>query len=48
MIPGLVDPQRDARLFATIFIVVVGSLLAQGWTIAYVARLLGFRSAVVE
>lgn len=47
MIPGLVDPQRDARLFATIFIVVVGSLVAQGWTIAFVARLLGFRPADV-
>ncbi len=43
LIPALADRGRDARLFAAIFIVVVASLLVQGWTIAPVARLLGFR-----
>jgi cell volume regulation protein A len=42
LIPALADPQRDAKLFATIFIVVVASLLVQGSTIAPAARLLGF------
>jgi NhaP-type Na+/H+ and K+/H+ antiporter len=42
IIPGLADPQRDERLFASIFILVVASLVAQGWTVAPAARLLGF------
>jgi NhaP-type Na+/H+ and K+/H+ antiporter len=42
LIPALADPHRDAKLFATIFIVVVASLLVQGSTIAPAARLLGF------
>ncbi|WP_048861435.1 cation:proton antiporter domain-containing protein, partial [Acidisphaera rubrifaciens] len=41
-IPALVDPLRDSRLFAAIFIVVVVSLLVQGWTVGAAARLLGF------
>ncbi len=45
LIPALADPKRDERLFATIFIVVIASLLVQGWTVAPAARLLGFRSA---
>jgi len=43
LIPAMVDPERDARLFAVITIVVVASLLVQGWTVAPAARLLGFR-----
>lgn len=42
LIPALVDRGRDAKLFAIIFIVVVTSLLVQGWTIGLAARLLGF------
>jgi cell volume regulation protein A len=42
LIPGLVDPDRDKRLFASIFIVVIASLIVQGWTIGLSARLLGF------
>jgi cell volume regulation protein A len=42
IIPGLVDPNRDKRLFASIFIVVIASLIAQGWTVGLSARLLGF------
>ena len=42
IIPGLVDPNRDKRLFASVFIVVIASLLVQGWTVGLSARLLGF------
>ena len=42
IIPGLADPNRDERLFASIFILVIASLLVQGWTVAPAARLLGF------
>jgi NhaP-type Na+/H+ and K+/H+ antiporter len=42
IIPGLADPQRDERLFASIFILVIASLVVQGWTIVPAARLLGF------
>ena len=42
IIPGLADPQRDQRLFASIFILVIASLVVQGWTVAPAARLLGF------
>ena len=42
IIPGLADPQRDERLFASIFILVIDSLVVQGWTVAPAARLLGF------
>jgi cell volume regulation protein A len=46
IIPGLADPHRDQRLFASIFILVIASLVVQGWTVAPAARLLGFgRSA---
>jgi potassium/hydrogen antiporter len=41
-IPALIDPGRDASLFSVIFIVVVASLIVQGWTIKPAARLLGF------
>ena len=43
IIPALVDPSRDKRLFASIFIVVIASLIVQGWTVGLAARLLGFR-----
>ena len=42
IIPGLADPRRDARLFASIFILVIASLVVQGWTVAPAAGLLGF------
>jgi cell volume regulation protein A len=42
IIPGLADPNRDKRLFASIFIVVIASLIVQGWTVGLCARLLGF------
>jgi cell volume regulation protein A len=42
IIPALVDPDRDKRLFASIFIVVIASLIVQGWTVGLSARLLGF------
>jgi cell volume regulation protein A len=42
IIPALADPSRDERLFASIFILVIASLLVQGWTVAPAARLLGF------
>ena len=42
IIPALADPSRDQRLFASIFIVVIASLVVEGWTVAPAARLLGF------
>lgn len=48
LIPGLVDPKRDERLFATIFIVVVASLIVQGWTVAPSARLLRLRDGKAD
>ena len=42
VIPALADPERDIRLFGVVFIVVVVSLVVQGWTVAPAARLLGF------
>jgi cell volume regulation protein A len=45
-IPALADPTRDSRLFSGVFVVVVVSLVIQGWTIGTAARVLGFgRSA---
>jgi cell volume regulation protein A len=45
IIPALADPGRDARLFSGVFVVVVVSLVIQGWTIGPAARLLGFGRA---
>jgi cell volume regulation protein A len=42
IIPALADPRRDHRLFASIFILVIASLIVQGWTVGPAARLLGF------
>jgi NhaP-type Na+/H+ and K+/H+ antiporter len=42
IIPALADPNRDQRLFASIFILVIASLIVQGWTVGLSARLLGF------
>jgi NhaP-type Na+/H+ and K+/H+ antiporter len=42
IIPALADPNRDQRLFASIFILVIASLVVQGWTVAPAARLFGF------
>jgi NhaP-type Na+/H+ and K+/H+ antiporter len=44
-LPALADPRRDTGFFAAIFILVVASLVVQGWTVAPAARLLGFRDA---
>ena len=45
-IPALADPLRDVRLFSGVFVVVVVSLVIQGWTICVpAARLLGFGRA---
>ena len=41
-LPALGDPMRDERLFCGVFVVVVVSLVIQGWTIGPAARLLGF------
>jgi cell volume regulation protein A len=41
-LPALADPLRDERLFGSVFVVVIVSLLLQGWTIGPVARLLGY------
>jgi cell volume regulation protein A len=42
IIPALADPRRDHRLFASIFILVIASLIVQGWTVGPAAQLLGF------
>ena len=39
IIPALADPRRDQRLFASIFILVIASLVVQGWTVGPRARL---------
>ena len=44
IIPALGDPGRGGSLFASIFIVVILSLIVQGSTVALSARLLGFRT----
>jgi potassium/hydrogen antiporter len=44
-LPALADPSRDKRLFCGVFVVVVVSLVIQGWTIGAAARLLGFGRA---
>ncbi len=43
-LPALADPQRDTAFFAGIFVLVVASLVVQGWTVSAAARLLGFGS----
>jgi cell volume regulation protein A len=45
IIPALADPERDARLFSGVFVVVVVSLVIQGWTIGLAARVLGYGRA---
>ncbi len=45
ILPALADPTRNIRLFDAIFVLVVASLMLQGWTIAPAARLLGFGRA---
>jgi cell volume regulation protein A len=42
ILPELAEPGRSQRLFNGVFVVVIASLVAQGWTIAPAARLLGF------
>jgi cell volume regulation protein A len=42
IIPALADSTRDQRLFASIFILVIASLVVQGWTVGPAARLLGY------
>ena len=41
-LPALVDPSRDTALFAGVFVIVIASLIIQGWTVGASARLLGF------
>lgn len=41
-LPALVDPSRDEAFFAVIFVLVVTSLVIQGWTIGLAGRILGF------
>jgi cell volume regulation protein A len=43
LLPALADPHRDTAFFAGIFVLVVASLVVQGWAIAPAARLFGFR-----
>jgi NhaP-type Na+/H+ and K+/H+ antiporter len=45
IVPALADPDRDVRLFAPIFVLVVASLIVQGGTIGPAARLLGYGRA---
>lgn len=45
VIPALADPARDERLLGAVFILVIASLIVQGWTVAPAARLLGFGGA---
>jgi cell volume regulation protein A len=45
-IPALADPVRDEKLFSGVFVVVVVSLVIQGWTIGAAARLLGFSARI--
>ena len=45
IIPALADPNRDSRLFAAVFVLVVASLVVQGWTIGLAGRLLGYGRA---
>jgi NhaP-type Na+/H+ and K+/H+ antiporter len=37
IIPALADPDRDQRLFASIFILVIASLIVQGWSVGLAA-----------
>ncbi|MGH7152719.1 MAG: potassium/proton antiporter, partial [Acetobacteraceae bacterium] len=48
LLPALVDPNRDIALFANIFVLVIASLVVQGWTIAPAARLLGYGRAASQ
>jgi len=45
IIPALADPNRDSRLFAAVFVLVVASLVVQGWTIGLAGSLLGYGRA---
>ena len=47
LLPALADPHRDEAFFASIFVLVVASLVVQGWTIGPAARLLGFGGRTV-
>jgi cell volume regulation protein A len=42
ILPELAEPGRSLRLFDGVFVLVIASLVAQGWTIAPAARLLGY------
>lgn len=44
IIPALVYPGRGENLLASVFIVVIVSLVVQGWSVGFSARLLGFRA----
>ncbi|HTW29925.1 MAG TPA: potassium/proton antiporter [Acetobacteraceae bacterium] len=47
IVPVIGDAARGSHLFSAAFVVVIASLVAQGWTIAPFARRLGFGAAVV-
>lgn len=47
IVPALADPDRDLKLFAPVFVLVIASLVVQGGTIGAAARLLGFGSTRV-
>lgn len=42
IMPALAEPGRGGSLLASVFIVVIVSLIVQGWTVGTSARLLGF------
>ncbi|MGH7068297.1 MAG: potassium/proton antiporter [Acetobacteraceae bacterium] len=42
IMPALAEPERGGNLLASVFIVVIVSLIVQGWTVGASARLLGF------
>jgi NhaP-type Na+/H+ and K+/H+ antiporter len=45
IIPAFADPKRGGVLLASVFIVVIVSLVVQGWTVGLSARMLGFAGA---
>ncbi len=42
IVPVLADPGKGGALFGVVFVVVIASLVVQGWTIPLVGRLLGY------
>ena len=44
IVPVLADPARGGVLFGVVFVIVIASLIVQGWSIPLVGRLLGYAS----